>query len=74
MQPEFDFNGLVRDLVNFRDSVSFHLTEPTSPPEEITAALWQAHELVSAALETLANQYGYKESGLTSFVPKGRGP
>lgn len=71
MEADFDLEGLAKDLLAFRESVSFHLTDEPPVPREIAEKLWRAHDAAAAALDELKRRYGYAESGWTVYAPDG---
>jgi hypothetical protein len=66
-QPEYAM--LMQSLTTFRDRVGFHLMDETPLPDDLATPLWEAFNLVGGAIDRLASDHGWAESGLTVYAP-----
>ena len=70
MEPQPEYGMLMKSLMVFRDSVSFHLMDETPLPEGIAAPLQQALETVRDVIDKLSANFNCRESGLTVYAPR----
>ncbi|MDB5704688.1 MAG: hypothetical protein JWN66_1804 [Sphingomonas bacterium] len=74
MDAEPEYAMLMQSLTAFRDSVGFHLMDETPLPDDLAAPLWEALDLIRAAIDRLASNHGCVESGLTVYAPSPSDP
>lgn len=54
----FDVDGLLRDLISFRENVGFRLMDETPLPDELSVPLWEAFRIIHKVIESMKEKYG----------------
>jgi hypothetical protein len=68
----FDADGLLRDLISFRENVGFRLMDDTPMPDDLSEPLWEAFQIVHKVIESMKEKYGDINSHGSIFTSDNR--